>query len=60
MIVQTFTPHIANGVGILLEKFNMCRDRGCSCSRKKTKQLLQEDYEDINTGSEFLLEFRYS
>lgn len=37
-----------------------CWDRGCTCDEKKTKQLVQEDYEDKNTGAEFMFEFRYS
>ena len=37
-----------------------CCDRGCTCDRRKTKQLVQEDYENINTGNEFMFEFRYS
>jgi ABC-type multidrug transport system fused ATPase/permease subunit len=60
MIVNTVTPHVANGVSIVIEAFRRCRDRGCTCNKKKTKQLLQEDYEEMNLGSEFLLEFRYS
>ena len=40
MIVSTVTPHVANGVGILLEAFALCRDRKCSCKRERTKQLL--------------------
>jgi hypothetical protein len=27
---------------------------------KKTKKIVQEDYEDINSGNEFMFEFRYS
>ena len=37
-----------------------CKDRGCTCDRRRTKQLLQTEYEDINTGTDFLLEYRYS
>lgn len=60
MIINTVTPHLANGASIIMESFARCRDRGCTCNKKRTKQLLQEDYEAINLGSEFLLEFRYS
>jgi hypothetical protein len=35
-------------------------DRSCHCSRRYTKQLNQEDYEDINTGDYFEVEFKYS
>ena len=37
-----------------------CWDRRCTCDRRKTRKLIQQDYEDINTGNEFMLEFRYS
>ena len=37
-----------------------CCDRGCSCNARKTKKFLQSDYENINTGTDFLFEFRYS
>lgn len=60
MLINTVTPHVANGLFIILEGCMRCKDRGCTCNRRKTKKLLQEDYEDINTGSEFLLEHRYS
>jgi hypothetical protein len=43
-----------------MEGFKRCIDRGCSCNKKNTKQLLQEDYENINTGSEFELDDRYA
>lgn len=35
-------------------------DRGCRCSSKYTKSLSQADYEDTNTGLEFLLDFKYA
>jgi len=60
MLINIVTPQIANGASLLYEGYLRCRDRGCTCNRKRTKQLLQEDYEDINTKSDFLLEFRYS
>lgn len=37
-----------------------CCDRSCTFDRRKTKQLVQEDYENINMGNEFMFEFRYS
>ena len=37
-----------------------CYDRRCSLDLKKTRKLAQWDYEDVNTGNEFMLEFRYS
>lgn len=60
MIVNTVTPHVANGVFIIIQALKRFLDRGCTCDKSRTKQLLQEDYEEMNLGSEFLLEFRYS
>ena len=37
-----------------------CVDRSCTCNRRKTRKITQPDYEDINTGAEFLIEYRYS
>lgn len=60
MIINTVTPHMANAAAIVLEAVKRCRDRSCTCNKKRTRQLVQEDYEEINLGSEFLLEFHYS
>jgi hypothetical protein len=60
MIISILTPNFGNYFSILLESMRRCWDRKCTCNRKKTKQLLQEDYEEINTGSEFELDDRYS
>jgi hypothetical protein len=38
-----------------------CKDRGCcSCNEKKTKKVLQQDYENLYTGPTMLLADRYS
>ena len=37
-----------------------CWDRSCTYNLKRTRKLIQSDYEDVNTGNEFMLEFRYS
>ena len=37
-----------------------CHDRKCTCNERKTRKLVQEDYENVNLGNEFALEFRYS
>jgi len=33
-------------------------DRGCTCDKRKSKKLLQEDYESLYTGSVFDLDYR--
>jgi hypothetical protein len=60
MILNIITPHISNCGFAIIASIKRCRDRGCRCSRRHTRKLLQEDYEEINTGAEFLIEFRYS
>lgn len=60
LMLITFTPHISNLLFQLLGACGRCVDRGCSCDDRRTKQLVQEDYEDKNTGAEFMFEFRYS
>lgn len=60
MMINIFTPHLSNAMFLTLMSLKRCLDRRCSFSRKRTKKLLQEDYEDVNTGSDFLLEFRYA
>lgn len=60
MIINIISPHVSNILFIALSGCSKCCDRGCTCNRMRTKKLIQEDYEDTNTGGEFLLEFRYS
>ena len=60
MAVNIISPHLANGSYLLYRSFSACLDRGCSCDRRKTRKLIQEDYEEVNTGPEFLFEFRYA
>jgi hypothetical protein len=60
MIFTVFTPHIGNFLFMALRGCRNCTDRGCSCDRKKTSKLLQEDYDELYIGPEFLMEFRYS
>lgn len=45
MIISILTPNFGNYFSILMESMRRCWDRKCTCNRKKTKQLLQEDYE---------------
>jgi len=59
-MLMVLTPHLSNIAFQILYALNRCCDRSCSCNSKKTKQLGQEYYEDINTGNEFMFEFRYS
>ena len=40
--------------------YSRCRDRSCTCDYKKTKQVTQEDYDAINTGSELLMDYKFA
>lgn len=60
MLFFIVTPHISNCMFQALGGFNRCCDRGCRCDSKRTRKLTQTEYENINMGNEFLMEFRYS
>ena len=57
---MTFSSPLSNLVFGCLGALSRCCDRRCTFNSKKTKQLTQMDYEDKNTGAEFMFEFRYS
>lgn len=60
MLLNIVSPHAANMFYICLKGCSKCRDRGCSCDKKKTKQITQKKYEKMNIGPIFDLDRRYS
>lgn len=60
MVLMAFTNPISNLISICFNGLKRCFDRGCSRNERRTRTLVQEDYENINTGSDFMLEDRYS
>lgn len=60
MILNVFTPHIGAFGLKCMKNCIICLDQGCGCNSKKTKKILQEDYEAVYTGTNFVLELRYS
>ena len=60
IVLMVFSPHLANLAFQLLYAIKRCWDRSCTCNEKRTRKLVQEDYEKVNIGSEFMLEFRYA
>ena len=60
MLVYIASVHLTNFTFQIYLSTLRCFDRGCSCDKRKTKQIIQEDYEDINTGGRFMIEFRYA
>jgi hypothetical protein len=60
MILGIFTPHLASLFNWLYHQAKAFYDRGFTCNRRITRKLIQEDYEEVYTGQQFLLEFRYA
>ena len=60
MFFSIFTPHIPTMIKRVVMGIKRCNDRGCGRNEKKTKKLSQLDYEELYTGPEFAIEFRYS
>ena len=60
MILLSFFPHM--GVMMSAIKLNLKRwfDRGCTSNKRRTKQIAQDEYEDLYTGPEFILQLRYA
>jgi hypothetical protein len=60
MLVYIVSVHFSNFLYAMFENTIKCWDRSCSCNRRRTRKMIQEDYEDINTGGRFMIEYRYS
>ena len=60
LLLMVITPHASNVGFACLGSCTRCMDRGCSSDTRKTKALVQEDYEEKNIGAEFQFEFRYA
>mmetsp|Transcript_113216 Transcript_113216/g.156372 ORF Transcript_113216/g.156372 Transcript_113216/m.156372 type:complete len:139 (-) Transcript_113216:744-1160(-) len=60
MIFFIITPHFSNFLFQSLTSMSRCCDRSCRCDNRRTKKLTQQEYETINIGAEFAMEFRYS
>jgi hypothetical protein len=37
-----------------------CWDRKCTCDKRKTRQITQDEYEDLYTGPEYILQLRFA
>lgn len=60
MLINVASLHISFLANALVRWFLQCLDRGCTCDKKRTRQTIQQDYEDINTDSDFEIELRYA
>lgn len=60
MLVYIGSTHASNFAYSMYLSTLRCWDRGCSMNRRRTRQVIQEDYEDKNIGERFEIEFRYA
>jgi hypothetical protein len=60
MMINIVSPHFSAIGKIFFNGCLKCIDRGCTCDRRRTRKLVQADYEQVYTGPEFLIEVRYS
>jgi hypothetical protein len=51
--IHLFPVNETNGFALL-----KCFDRSCTLNKRKSKKLVQEDYENLYTGSVFDLDYR--
>ena len=55
ILLQILTPHLGLLTHALLTFIRRCWDRRCSFNKSVTRQAVQEEYEDLYTGPEFIL-----
>ena len=60
MIIQIFAPHGSYIIKPFIAFAKRCWDRRCSFDEKKTRQILQDDYEQMYMGIRFDIDKRYS
>ena len=60
MALMIFTQHGANSGFQILGCCKRCSNRGCRLSAKHTNSLSQEDYEDVNVGSDPCMDYKYA
>ena len=58
LVIEMFAPHITPLLFIIFYKGRLLYDRGCTCNKKRSKQLDQEQYEHYNMGPDFILDMR--
>lgn len=58
LIFTVGEPHVIPFCQLIATHITRCWDRGCSCDKRRSKRLLQQDYEDLYIGPEFSLDTR--
>lgn len=60
MIINIVNLPVINTLFYFFRVCARCIDRGCTCNPEKTKKRTQEEWEELYTGPEFLVDFRYA
>jgi len=60
MLLNIITPHLGSFIGIIYRGIKRCWDRKCTLNKRKTRKRLQNEYEELYMGPDFLIETRYS
>jgi hypothetical protein len=60
MIMNIVNPHIQIGIDLAIDAAKKFYDRHFSCDRRRTRQITQDAYEEVNRRPEFDFGSRYS
>jgi len=60
MVLLIFSTNVTNMLFWLKAFLRRCCDRSCTCDRRNTKTLSQRDYNDMNTGPELDMDYKYA
>jgi hypothetical protein len=58
MIIEIAVPHILPCLIWVWIALRRLLDRSCTCDKKRSKLMIQSDYEDLYMGPEFCLDYR--
>tara|TARA_B110000285_G_C14804771_1_gene459165 strand:+ start:256 stop:477 length:222 start_codon:yes stop_codon:yes gene_type:complete len=58
MILEISAPHLIPLLQLMYLGIARLYDRSCSCDKRKSKKLLQSEYEELYIGPEFSLDAR--
>nr|BAK01125.1 predicted protein [Hordeum vulgare subsp. vulgare] len=60
MFINVFTVPTVKITAVIFNRIARCYDRGCKADPKMTKKKTQAKYENLYSGPEFIVDFRYS
>ena len=58
MIIEIAVPHLFPLIIWAVVGIMRCCDRRCRCDQRKSKKILQDDYEELYVGTEFVMDSR--